>query len=89
MQNHQQKEEALRCNLQDAGCPQDVIHQFLKNHKDNNISEQLFILSEQRKRQLFLVHTEQNKLECLDYLIYHIKKSCHRSIRHPAPPANR
>lgn len=83
MKNHQQEEEALRRNLQDAGCPQEVIHQFLKNRKDDNISEQLSILSEQRKRQLFLVHTEQNKLECLDYLIYYIKKSCNRSIRHP------
>lgn len=66
-------EESIICNLKDAGCPADMIKQFMTCHKENNAIEAKRILSNQRNILLDEVHDSQRRLYCLDYLIYTLK----------------
>lgn len=58
-------------NLKDAGCPEETIHEFVKSR---NMRQQLTVLAAYRKRLLDGIHAEQKKLDCLDYLIFKIRK---------------
>ena len=69
------QEEALIRNLQDAGCPQTIIEQFMESYKENNTVNQICILSKQRHRQLDNVHKEQGRLDCLDHLLFQLRKT--------------
>ena len=73
LQDKQQK-EALLQNLQDAGCPQSIIEQFMKSYDADNAVNQSSILARHRSNLLSRVHEEQNKLDCLDYLLFQLKK---------------
>lgn len=75
MVSQQEQEKALIRNLEDAGCPPDIIESFIECQKDEKHSEQLRILSKQRRILLDQVHDTQHRLECLDYLIYIIRKN--------------
>lgn len=70
-----QQEEALMRNLRDAGCSKTLIEQFIEHHKAGNAVKQECILSEHRRTILHSVHVEQYKLDCLDYLIFNIRKT--------------
>ncbi len=70
----QQEEKALIRNLEDAGCSLDIIESFCKCQEVKEYTEQLQILSKQRRMLLEQVHDTQHRLECLDYLIYTIRK---------------
>lgn len=61
-------------NLEDAGCEMEMIEEFLLYHEKGLKKHQLSILSEQRRNLLVRIHEEQKRLDCLDYLIYKIKK---------------
>jgi len=61
-------------NLVDAGCDADTIEKFFDLYVKGKTGEQLRLLSKQRRRLMEKVHEEQRKLDCLDYLIYQIKK---------------
>lgn len=61
-------------NLQDAGCEPDVIERFLVLWDAGNTSDQLRLLSCYRCRLLDKIHQGQKQIDCLDYLIYHLKK---------------
>lgn len=67
--------ESIKQNLQDAGCSDDLIATFLKQYQANNIHDQIKTLSCHRCNLLKQLHTEQSKIDCLDYLIYTIKKN--------------
>lgn len=67
--------ESIKQNLQDAGCDEDLITTFLKCYQDNNTHELIKSLSCHRCNLLKQLHTEQSKIDCLDYLIYTIKKT--------------
>lgn len=58
-------------NLEDAGCSQDFIKDFLK--QQGNKTAQINLLSKQRKLLLEKMHIQQKRIDCLDYLIYQIK----------------
>lgn len=75
MNGKPQQEGKLIRNLQDAGCTQPLIEQFMECYKAKNTLEQTRILSEHRKMILHCVHTEQSKLDCLDFLLFQLKKS--------------
>ena len=60
--------EAVVQNLRDAGCSQDTIENFLL-YFDRNQKEK------HRKQLLNVVHSEEKKIYCLDYLVYQLKKS--------------
>jgi hypothetical protein len=58
-------------NLKDAGCPEDVVNAFIQ---ESTTERRLRILARYRGSLLDKIHTEQKKLDCLDYLIFNIKK---------------
>lgn len=68
-----QKSEALLQNLKDAGCEQKLIEQCAALESADKCDELLCALRSHRADLLESVHSEQNKLECIDYLIHKIK----------------
>lgn len=60
-------------NLEDAGCDDSVIGQFLKMGNEQKRQEQLRLLSCHRKTLLNVVHENQKRIDCLDYLIHKLK----------------
>ena len=58
-------------NLLAAGCSEEMIGKFAKGE---DIEMQIKILSNYRKKLLDTIHEEQSKLDCLDYLIFTLKK---------------
>jgi hypothetical protein len=58
-------------NLKDAGCPEDVVNAFIQ---EGTTERRLRILAMYRGSLLDKIHTEQKKLDCLDYLIFSMKK---------------
>jgi hypothetical protein len=74
MIEQQNQEEALIQNLRDADCTPDAIELFMKCYEQEEISEQLRILTKHRGVLLDYVHDNQKKLDCLDFLIFKIKK---------------
>ena len=60
--------------LEDAGCTTAFIDQYLETKNEGTTKEQLRLLIGQRCRQLECVHTEQKKLDCIDYLRYQLQK---------------
>ena len=58
-------------NLKDAGCSDEAIARLLKC-KDNK--ELLCLLSRHRAELLDDVHRCQKRIDCLDYLVYQLKK---------------
>ncbi|TCK89094.1 hypothetical protein EDC19_2508 [Natranaerovirga hydrolytica] len=68
-------DEALIQNLKDAGCAADFIQGFIKHYQQGETPEALrHDLSKQRRLILDKVHESQRQLDCLDYLIYQLKK---------------
>jgi hypothetical protein len=63
--------EKIILNLKDAGCPEDVVNAFVQ---EDTIERRLRILARYRGSLLDKIHTEQKKLDCLDYLIFNMKK---------------
>lgn len=67
-------DEKMIQNLKDAGCEPETVILFLQLCKDGNANGQLSLLAEHRKKLLDEIHREQAKLDCLDYLIYQMRK---------------
>ncbi len=74
MKEQKEQEAVLLQNLLDAGCGEDVIEKFMACCREKETSLQLQVLCRYRCQLLKQVHAEQQKLDCLDYLIYNIKK---------------
>lgn len=74
--NMQASKEALTQNLKDAGCDAALIDRCVKaQHR----SEVLHMLAAHRCSVLDAVHDEQDRLDCLDYLIYKIRNEQEKS----------
>jgi hypothetical protein len=63
--------EKVILNLQDADCPQELIHRFLQ---EPDPEKQLKLLSVHRRNLLDGIHDGQRKLDILDYLIFTMKQ---------------
>lgn len=61
-------------NLIDAGCDENIIEKCIRFVKNGKAVDMLPILSKHRKNLLDSVHTGQKQIDCLDYLIYSLKK---------------
>lgn len=59
--------------LEDIDCLPEIGERFIKCYNEGNACELIKILSKQRKVQLAKVHMEQEKLDCIDYLIYKMR----------------
>lgn len=67
-------EEALICNLKDAGCGQELIGDFMKYGEERDVNAQLRLLERHRRKLLERVHAEEKKIDCLDYLVYQLSR---------------
>ncbi len=61
-------------NLVDAGCDCNLTERVMELLNTGCIKEGLSLLSRHRKVILESCHAQQKKMECLDYLIYQLKK---------------
>lgn len=61
-------------NLKDAGCDETTIQKYFELQKEGRRQEQYRLLSLHRASLLDQVHVSQHMIDCLDYLIYTMKK---------------
>lgn len=64
--------EAVIQNLKDAGCGPQAIRRF---ENCASLQERLQFLARQRGRLLESLHTQQRRIDCLDYLVYQLEKN--------------
>ena len=63
--------EALRQNLEDAGCDEETVERCLDCARQGRTQEQLRLLSAHRRLLLDAVHRCEKQIDCLDYLVFH------------------
>lgn len=68
-------EEAIIQNLKDAGCDRETIDAFVEDIRSDRTEEGMRLLAAHRRSVLDELHKEQKKIDCLDYLIYKMKKA--------------
>jgi len=68
--------QAVIRNLKDAGCKPETVEEFLALDGEGKIEEQLKLLARQRQQLLDLVHREEKRIDCLDYLVHKLNKKC-------------
>ncbi|MCI8956669.1 MAG: hypothetical protein HFG29_06730 [Eubacterium sp.] len=68
------KDQCIIMCLQEIGCNQITIEKYLKMSKENDIEGMVKMLSCIRCRVLEQIHEKQEKLDCLDYIIFKLKK---------------
>ena len=73
--NSESNENAIIQNLKDAGCNQDMITAFINDLKEGYIDDGMKILAAHRRLLLEELHREQKQIDCLDYLVYKMKKT--------------
>lgn len=61
-------------NLEDAGCTKDFIEQYLSLQDCGKEKEQVAILENYREELVKRMHDVQEKLDCLDYLLFYKRK---------------
>lgn len=66
--------EAVIQNLKDAGCTQNVIEYCIACMEQGKKDELLNRLEEHRKGLLHKLHEEEKHIDCLDYLVYQIRR---------------
>lgn len=74
MIGNQDRKEALIQNLQDAGCNQKIIDEFLNLLDKKQIDKIFILLSKYRSSLLESLHKNQKEIDILDYLIVDLKK---------------
>ena len=62
-------------NLEDAGCPGELIRRFMKTWEEGAIQDCSRLLDGYRRTLLDDIHTREEKLTCLDYLRYQLRKA--------------
>ena len=68
------KQAILRENLKDAGCDLDMIRRCEVLVQSAKQGELIQVLSLHRRALLDVVHKNERRIDCLDYLIYQIEK---------------
>ena len=63
-------DEKTIANLRDAGCSEELIEQYTSAASG---CARMCLLKKHRRELLDSIHSEQKKLECLDYLIYQLR----------------
>lgn len=61
-------------NLIDAGCNQQTADQCMTLVKEKHFTDMMQILARYRKTLLASLHKSQKQIDCLDYLLYKLKK---------------
>lgn len=68
-------DEAVEQNLRDAGCDEACIREFMKSMRQNKDAEGMKALLRHRSKLLDAMHREQKRIDCLDYLLYQMRKT--------------
>lgn len=68
-------EPDIRRNLMDAGCPAELIQAFMKAFETGAMGDCSRLLDGYRRTLLDDIHTEEEKLTCLDYLRYQLRRT--------------
>ena len=71
-------QDAVVKNLEDAGCNPDIISRFLTYRDAGRTQDSLRVLALHRASLLDELHASQDKLNCLDYLIYQIREGMNK-----------
>lgn len=66
--------EAVIQNLKDAGCAPDIIECCIACMEQGKKKELLKRLEDHRTGLLHKVHEEEKHIDCLDYLVYQIRR---------------
>ena len=66
--------DAVIENLKDAGFGERAISEFLDCVEAGDTNRQLKLLSCHRAKLLKHIHADEERINCLDYLVYQIKK---------------
>lgn len=72
--NEMSEENKLLRNLKDAGCDEATIMKYLQLQKEGKRQEQFRLLSIHRASLLDRIHVSGQMVDCLDFLIYSMKK---------------
>lgn len=70
MAEQTKQEQDIVTNLIDAGCDSELINQFMELLKKGKKEAGLSLLAKHRSFLLDCYHTDQRRIDCLDYLIY-------------------
>ena len=68
------EEDKLLRNLKDVGCDDETIKKFFQLRAGGRKQEQYRLLSMHRALLLDKLHVSQQMIDCLDYLVYAMKK---------------
>ena len=68
-------QETIKQTLADAGCDRETVAAFLKASESGQENESIRLLRQHRSKLLIHLHEEQKKLDCLDYLLYELRKA--------------
>ena len=74
MPNAADTDDILLQNLADAGCGAEVVRQCMALVQKQNQAELMRVLSHHRQTLLDTVHQNEKRIDCLDYLVYTLKK---------------
>lgn len=66
--------ESIIQNLKDAGCDAEMIEKFVADLQKGKEVNNLKLLAGHRKKLLESLHKDQKCIDCLDYLVYQMKK---------------
>lgn len=68
-------EESIIQNLKDAGCDPEMIACFIEDLRSGKEINGMKRLTLHRRKLVEGMHKEQERIDCLDYLIYKLKKT--------------
>ena len=71
-------EGILHQNFIDAGCDLELVQQCMDLAQGERMEEMKRILTRHRQTLLDMIHAEQKKIDCLDYLFYNMEKNLSR-----------
>ena len=67
-------EQDVMKNLADAGSDDDLIEKFMAYYRQGDRKMELSLLEKHRSCILDNLHNAQKEIDCLDYLVYQIRK---------------
>ena len=72
--NYESKEIVLH-NLKDAGCTQEMLECILTHLNEDDMKEAFKLLEQHRNELLNALHESEKQIDCLDYLVYQIRRN--------------
>lgn len=67
--------QAVLQNLKDAGCTKEMTQQIIMKLEKNDFEELSKLLEQHRSCLLNLIHDKEKQIDCLDFLVYQIKRN--------------